>query len=253
MNENASDGHTPGTVPGTVPRLARFFAKVERGGDCWIWTGAHNGKYGRFYWSPQEKNEYAHRASYRMFVGAIAPGMQVCHHCDTPLCVNPSHLFQGTDHDNALDALLKNRTAFGEKMGSSKLTWDRVREIREANPTTELEISEFSRRFGVSRRTIYRVLLRETWVQNPIERAFGRPDDFQAMIHPETREIRRVSDDRVQLNAKGFVPIPPELDRAARVLVSRRSVATVSRISTGKMSKWLNDLEAQGSRGDMAA
>src|SRR4051812_27415515 len=81
------------------PKLSladRFWPKVVKRGknECWLWIGAKNPHgYGRLGGKP---NRPAHRLSYEINVGPIPDGLCVCHKCDTPLCVNPNHLFLGT-------------------------------------------------------------------------------------------------------------------------------------------------------------
>ena len=89
--------------------LDRFLANVLVGGDgCWIWQGAKRAKkYGHL--RVQGKQPAAHRLSYRLLAGPVPDGMLVCHHCDTPLCVRPSHLFLGSPKDNSQDASEKGR------------------------------------------------------------------------------------------------------------------------------------------------
>jgi hypothetical protein len=80
---------------------------------CYIWTGNRVRGYGKFYW--EGRHWRAHRASYRWFVGEIPPGSVVCHRCDTPACVNPEHLFVGSQGDNLRDRDAKGRNGHTRK------------------------------------------------------------------------------------------------------------------------------------------
>ncbi len=111
----------------------RFWDKVDRSGHCWNWTAGKAGKgYGSFWL--EGKNVRAHRFVYSLLYGNIPDGLFICHHCDNPLCVKPSHLFLGTNSDNIRDSVAKGgcRTPrnIGEKNANSKLCENDVREIR---------------------------------------------------------------------------------------------------------------------------
>jgi hypothetical protein len=107
----------------------RFWPKVDRsaGPDgCWIWTASKNLKgYGQISSHVRNKPFLAHRVSYEIANGAIPSGMYVCHSCDNPPCVNPSHLWLGTLQDNIADATRKGRIKGTPRYG-------------EANPTAKL-------------------------------------------------------------------------------------------------------------------
>ena len=76
---------------------------------CWLWSKACEKKNGYGVISVKNKQERAHRTSFVAYIGPIPNGMLVCHHCDTPACVNPNHLFIGTFKDNNQDSILKKR------------------------------------------------------------------------------------------------------------------------------------------------
>lgn len=87
-------------------RDSRFPAFIKPTPECWIWKGPSMAKsgYGVF------NNTYAHRESWRIFVGPIPHGKWVLHTCDNPRCVRPSHLWLGTAADNSADRDEKQRT-----------------------------------------------------------------------------------------------------------------------------------------------
>ncbi len=87
----------------------RFWSKVEKTAGCWLWTGSKwkNG-YGAMTIAPR-KRVRVHRFAFELMVGPIPSGMMVCHSCDVKNCVNPSHLFLGTNEDNQKDSVKKRR------------------------------------------------------------------------------------------------------------------------------------------------
>ena len=96
-----------------------FLNKVIKTKTCWLWVGYITKKgYGRFFF--KYKQIAAHRKSYEIFNGEIKPGMWVLHKCDIRNCVNPAHLYQGTEWDNAMDATKRKRWAYGKKNGTYK-------------------------------------------------------------------------------------------------------------------------------------
>lgn len=90
----------------------RFAAKVRRTPDCWLWTGSATPcGYGQMWVGRRGDGGplYAHRIAWQLSHGPVPEGLSVLHHCDTPACVRPDHLFLGTHTDNMRDASRKGR------------------------------------------------------------------------------------------------------------------------------------------------
>lgn len=141
----------------------RFWNKVDKTAGCWIWTGSTNGWGGMINRGPAAKggNFLAHRVSWVIHNGPIPKGMMVLHNCpggDNPRCVNPDHLWLGTQRDNVIDLMAKGRRpddyAKGEKNGRHKLTAENVAEIRKIlQPGTRAKyglVTDLAKQFGVS-------------------------------------------------------------------------------------------------------
>lgn len=118
---------------------------------CIIWQGyVQSGGYGQTYC--KGKRILAHRKAYIEAYGPIPPGMLVCHKCDTPLCVNPKHLFLGTHKDNSQDALKKGRINLKSLLEASRkprkrfLTDEQCSDIR----ASKEPLKTLSERFGVT-------------------------------------------------------------------------------------------------------
>lgn len=137
--------------------------------DCWIWCGYRN-KSGYGFFDAKNwcgiNNIGAHRFSYMLFIDDIPDGMDVCHKCDIPQCVNPKHLFLGTPRDNVLDAVAKGRwvVAGRPKRGRCKLTKENVKLIRATLPRWNLGVAmKLCADLSVSLEAIRDVFYKRTW------------------------------------------------------------------------------------------
>ena len=143
--------------------IDRFWRNVEKTDGCWNWTAHLNSKgYGRL-WA-QRKLWQAHRFSYFITHGPIPDGLFVCHRCDNPRCVRPSHLFLGTCLDNSQDMSKKGRAAWGEKCSHSKLRQIDVENIRNLH-AEGISVAQIAQRYGMSRQQIYNIIDRKHWAR----------------------------------------------------------------------------------------
>ena len=146
----------------TEQQLRNFCLKVAKSSDggCWEWVGAKwNRQYGTF--RLQAKTYIAHRVAYFLATGKQPGQLCVCHICDNPGCVNPSHLFLGTVADNMADRDHKGRQNHpsGEQHCRAKLTEKQVLRIRASDKT----LQAIADKYGVTRQTISHIKTRKTW------------------------------------------------------------------------------------------
>ena len=138
--------------------MKRFWDKVDKSGDCWIWTAATGrGGYGVF--SVDGRAVRAHRAAYVLHKGDIPNDMHVLHICDNPACVRIDHLFLGTHSDNMADKAAKGRQSKGSDNGNASLTEEDVRWIRQLGASQ----SRIAKCFGTTQQAISLIKSRKLW------------------------------------------------------------------------------------------
>ena len=148
--------------------MARFWPKIDNQSPflgCWTWTSCTNpAGYGVFRYHGAAR--LAHRVAWVFFRGPIQNGLCVLHQCDNPRCVNPAHLFLGTQADNVRDMDKKarrvSRPLFGDAHPRARLTSAAVVRIRSLYETG-LGQKEIGSRLGVSQSTVSRVLRGAGW------------------------------------------------------------------------------------------
>lgn len=145
------------------PPEIRFFKRVQKTDSCWVWIGKkHSDGYGEM--TINFKVKKTHRYSWEIHRGEIPKGMLVCHKCDNPPCVNPEHLFLGTNADNSLDRKIKGRAYrhLGEANGRAKLNKKQVAQIR-ALRSRGIKRKIVAEKFNVAMVTIDKIHYGETW------------------------------------------------------------------------------------------
>ena len=160
-------------TPDDFWKLLKHVTNKRLGSDCWLWTQGHinagvssvtlEDGYGVFKY--QSKQWLTHRLAWTIENGPIPKRKKVLHHCDTPACCNPKHLFLGSDADNRKDMVTKGRAryTFGEQHALSKLTDSLVREIRSKYTGKWGQISSLAREYNISIGTMYSVVTKQTW------------------------------------------------------------------------------------------
>lgn len=148
--------------------VERFWSKVNKTDTCWLWVGAkQTSGYGRFW--DGERNDGAHRFSYRLNTGEIPEGKAILHTCDNPCCVNPYHLKVGTQKENMQDMYEKNRNRSkdtyksGAEHCNAKLTSEDVIDIRRLYKAGEYSSYELGDKYDVHRTTINRIIREEIY------------------------------------------------------------------------------------------
>lgn len=146
----------------TLKNLIEYRSIPVPESGCWLWDGATGRRdYGAVKF--RGKQCPAHRASYEVFRGPIPAGMYVCHHCDVPCCVNPTHLFLGTHRENMEDRNRKGRQTHGAAHYKTRLNAAAVTDIR----TKRMRVMEYARLYGVHSSSIWYIQTGRSWKHVP--------------------------------------------------------------------------------------
>lgn len=145
--------------------VERFWTFVDCKGpdDCWLWTGGGNPRrYGHFSIGPRVTaiTALAHRVSYFLAYGAT--DLQVLHRCDVPRCVNPAHLFAGTQKVNRVDCKKKNRVSKGEAHGKSVHTEAEVLRVVDLY-NKGYRVSDIAAQMGLTAGAVWNIAHGKCW------------------------------------------------------------------------------------------
>lgn len=160
----------------------RLISRARRSeAGCWEWTG-HINEHGYGTMAFRSKVWKTHRVSYTIFCGEIPDGLMVCHHCDNPSCIHPSHLFLGHAKTNMRDMIRKGRgrstitsaqdhfrsgrAPSGEEASGAKITRDDAAAIILEASNGKMT-KELSKEYGLSRSALHSLLRGETWKDLP--------------------------------------------------------------------------------------
>ena len=147
----------------------RFWRKVKKGAGCWEWIGSKNrvGGYGQI--RVEGRLVQAHRFSFELHGGKLPPNMRVLHKCDNPSCVNPAHIYAGSQSENVRDAWKRSGRVpagfclmVGEDNYRAKLTDEKVRQIRSL-ADEGFRHEDIAVGFGVHQTTVSAVVRRVLW------------------------------------------------------------------------------------------
>ncbi len=149
----------------TTKEIVRFFDKVRITKHCWLWTGRIKFGYGEFFY--QYRMVRAHRLSYELFVGPIELGKHILHRreCGRRDCINPHHLYMGTNADNNRDRVLWGNFIFGEAHKNAKLTEKDVLSIRSLRKNRGYTYKILANMFGVGITLIHGIVKGQKWKQ----------------------------------------------------------------------------------------
>lgn len=152
------------------PLEQRFELYYEHGGkdECWEWKfDTDEWGHARIYDENADQHRYAHRVAYGFECGEIPDGKQINHACRNPKCVNPGHLYAGTQQENVNDEIeagvWQDSRPFGEQIGTSKLTESDVRELKRRYRDSDVSQSELADEYDIGQSQVSRIVRGKWW------------------------------------------------------------------------------------------
>jgi hypothetical protein len=149
--------------PDSIARTFDSHWKLDEATGCHIWLRAYRRDGYGYLLDPSKKRCIgAHVFSFER-THEPAAGRHICHRCDNRACVNPDHLFAGSNTDNRQDSVQKRRHAFGERHGLAKITAEcaeRIKDIWRVGSNSQTEIAKY---FGISQTQVSRIVRDQRW------------------------------------------------------------------------------------------
>ena len=174
VNPAMRPNHTPACVTAYLTALedrlyARIWRQITKTDGCWLWTGGVD-EFGYGRTRVGRTAPRVHRLTYEMEYGPIPDGALVCHRCDVPACVRPSHLWLGSKSENNADRDAKGRGRIalqGEANPKAKLTVADVQSIRRRWTGAYGQAEALRREYGIGAPALYAVVRRTGWTHVP--------------------------------------------------------------------------------------
>lgn len=149
---------------------------------CWLWIGAlTQSGYGKWPMNRTDKVRPAHRLSYTLYKGEIPEGLHVCHSCDVPCCVNPDHLWLGTNRDNTKDMDRKGRrkTLRGSHNPGASITENKASHIK-GLLAIGIQATLVGKCLKISRSVVQNISRGMAWKHAPTPEIYGEPRVIKA-------------------------------------------------------------------------
>ncbi len=145
--------------------IERVLSKVAKTNGCWIYKGRID-VHGYAVFRANKKKHRVHRYLYEHFVRTLNKYELCCHICDVKSCINPDHIFIGTNKDNYDDLKNKGKHVYGSRHGMAKLTAKDARKIREKYIPRKYSIRRLAKDYGVTSNAIASILYGLTWKES---------------------------------------------------------------------------------------